>query len=65
MIYIKPTPNADSRTATKPLDKETLLESTYVHINHVSDALDFFEDMIQTAAIRHDWTKIELSLIHI
>lgn len=59
MIYINPTPNADSRTATKPLDKETLLENTYAHIQHVNDALDYFVDMIQVAAIRHDWTKIQ------
>lgn len=59
MIIIKPTPNADSRTATRPLDRETLLENSCRHINHVNDALDFFTDMIQTAAVRHEWTKIE------
>ena len=59
MIHITPTPNADSRTATQPLDKETLLENSYVHIQHVNDALDYFVDMIQVAAIRHDWTKIQ------
>ena len=59
MIYITPTPNADSRTALQPLDKETLLKNSYVHIQHVNDALDYFVDMIKHAAIRHDWTKIQ------
>lgn len=59
MIIITRTPNADTRTATKPIDRETLLESSLEHISHVSAGLEFFSEMLNEAANKHDWTKIE------
>lgn len=59
MIRITKTPNADTRTATKPIDKETLLQSSLEHISHVSAGLEYFSEMLNEAANKHDWTKIE------
>jgi hypothetical protein len=51
-------PNADTRTATKPIDKETLLQSSLEHISHVSAGLEFFSELLNEAANKHDWTKV-------
>lgn len=59
VIEITKTPNADTRTATKPIDRETLLQSSNEHIGHVSAGLEFFSEMLNEAAKKHDWTKIE------
>lgn len=58
MIKISKTPNADTRTATKPIDRDTLLQSSLEHIGHVSAGLEFFAEMLNDAANKHDWTKI-------
>jgi arsenate reductase-like glutaredoxin family protein len=58
MIKITRTPNADTRTSTKPIDKNVLLESSKEHIVHVSMGLEMFSEMLNEAANKHDWTKI-------
>ena len=59
MIEITKTPNADTRTATKPLDRDTLLSSSKEHITHVAKAMRLFSDKLLEAAEKHDWTKID------
>lgn len=59
MIKISRTPNADTRTATRPIDRDTLLKSSLEHISHVSAGLEFFSAMLNEAANKHDWTKIK------
>lgn len=58
MIVITKTPNADTRTATKPITRELLLESSEEHICHVQKGMEFFSDKLLYAAEIHDWTKI-------
>lgn len=57
-IIIESTPNADSRTATGELDKETILEDTKKHIAGVRDTLYAISDEIRIIANNHDHTKI-------
>ena len=59
MIVIGKTPNADTRTATKKIDKETLLINSLEHIAHVRQGLLFFSRLLESTAAKHDWTKIQ------
>lgn len=58
MIFIDKTPNADTRSAIQPLDRETLLLNSTKHIFDVQSGMEFFRERILTAATFHDWTKI-------
>jgi len=57
-IVIRKSPTADSRTAPDGTTKQTLLESSYQHIEDVRKAMEFFVQMIRDAANVHDFTKI-------
>lgn len=59
MIVVKPSPTADTRTCdyTK-VSRQTLLDSSVVHIADVRRALAFFIDGIMEASIRHDEDKL-------
>jgi len=59
MILIKKSANADSRTATEKVSKETLLANSWQHIKDVRNALDWMVEQLWEAGIYHDWTKIE------
>ena len=59
MIFISPSPTADSRTARGEVTKQQLLESTKQHICDVQNAMTFFFSMINRVARDHDHTKIE------
>lgn len=58
MIEITKEPNADSRSNPNP-SKEELREATKRHIEHVSQGLHFFADLLVEAAKKHDYLKIE------
>jgi hypothetical protein len=58
MIKIKPSPNADSRTATKNPTKDELLIASIQHIGDVQKACAFFAQEIINAGAIHDHTKI-------
>ena len=59
MINIKQSKTADTRTCDfASVSKETLRQSGYQHIADVRKGIDFFRDMLDTAAIRHDLDKI-------
>jgi len=59
MIHIKQSQTADTRSAQGSVDKETLLASSYQHINDVRKAMRWMADMLIAAAGEHDYTKIE------
>lgn len=59
MIKIEKTVNADSRTATGTPTKETLLEESLLHIEHVQKGMDYFAERLIEAGGQHDHTKIE------
>ena len=58
MITIKKSPTADSRTATAPVSKQQLLESSKQHIVDVAKAMDWFSMKLSMAARNHDHTKV-------
>jgi hypothetical protein len=59
MIKIKPSPTADSRTCeVSMVSKETLLESSQMHIADVRVGLSFFAALLGQAADNHDTDKI-------
>lgn len=60
MIQIKKSATADTRTCDYAnTSKETLLKSSYQHIDDVQRGLQFFIDYLDNAAERHDFDKIE------
>ena len=59
MINIKQSKTADTRTCDfASVSKETLRKSSFQHIADVRKGIDFFRDMLDTAAFRHDSDKI-------
>jgi len=58
-LYILRTQNADSRTATGKISKESLLENTKLHISDVRNAMKYIADMMIEQAEIHDHTKID------
>lgn len=61
MIKIKPSPTADTRTCDfANTTKETLLESSRVHIADVGKGIAFFGGKLTEAASVHDYDKLSL-----
>ena len=58
IVYIHPSPSADSRTATHPVCKAELLTSSTMHIRDVQMAMRFIIHHLRVAARNHDWTKV-------
>lgn len=59
MIEIKRSPTADSRTCdVTKVSKGQLYESSIQHITDVTDALNFFQQMVVAAALTHDADKL-------
>ena len=58
MLKVKPSQNADSRTATGTVSKEELLSNSVQHIGDVQKACAFFAQKIIEAGSIHDHTKI-------
>ena len=59
MINIKQSKTADTRTCDfAAVSKETLRHSSLQHIADVRKGIDFFRDMLDTAATQHDLDKI-------
>ena len=58
MIKLKSSRNADSRTATDKVSKETLLENSRQHISDVGKALNWMAQKLREAGYTHDYTKI-------
>ena len=59
MIRIEQSKTADTRSCDfKSVSKETLLASSYQHINDVRCALIFFQQQLDLAGERHDFDKI-------
>ena len=56
---IHDTKNADSRTADENLTLESLKEATEIHIDEVSECMDFFAAKLIEAGNNHDWTKLD------
>lgn len=60
VIYIKKSPTADTRTCDfKNVSRDTLRESSRIHIHDVTKALASFCEQLTDAARRHDWDKLE------
>jgi hypothetical protein len=58
-IAIKKSPTADTRTCDwSKVDKETLRNSSWQHIDDVYEAMSYFEDLLATAAEQHDADKL-------
>ena len=58
MIKIKPSKNADSRSAVGVVTKEDLLKNSVQHIGDVQKAMGWFAARIIEAGVNHDHTKI-------
>ena len=58
-IKIKQSKTADTRSAEKKVDKETLLASSHQHIGDVQLALHWMICKLSEISLRHDWTKID------
>lgn len=59
MITIQKSATADTRTCDfANVSKQTLLESSCQHIEDVCMALAFFQQLLSTAAMKHDTDKI-------
>ena len=58
MIKIERTVNADTRTAKGEISKETLLEESLAHINHVRKGMEYISDRLLMAGNLHDYTKL-------
>lgn len=59
MIKIKKSTSADTRSATKMVSKEELLENSKQHIDDVRQAIYWMIEVLDCVAVRHDWTKID------
>lgn len=60
MIEIHPSPTADTRTCdVTKVTMHQLLYSSAQHIRDVQRGLSFFASLVDEAAIRHDFDKIE------
>ena len=59
IITIRKSPSADTRTAQGEVSKETLLESSKMHISDVQKGMKWCAKRLLEAGTRHDWTKIE------
>jgi hypothetical protein len=66
MIKIKKSPTADTRTCDYlSVDRETLYQSSLLHIRDVSRGLDFFAQLLKIAALNHDLDKVtEIEWFH-
>jgi len=58
-IQIKQSKTADTRSAEKKVDKETLRLSSIQHISDVQEAMSFMIKKLGWIALKHDWTKID------
>lgn len=60
MIKIVKNPNGDTRTARKDVTLEEFREANLMHINDVSDTMDYLASLLMGAGVVHDYTKIKL-----
>ncbi len=59
-IRIKRSPTADTRTCDfRSVSKETLRESSSIHIQDVRNALAYFQDKLHRSGVQHDWDKLQ------
>ena len=59
MIYIKPSPTADTRTCdVSTVSKNTLKESSIQHIDDVKKAASLFANQLKKRCENHDFDKI-------
>jgi len=59
MIEIKQSKDADTRSATGKVSKETLLGNSKQHIEDVNQALWWMSNKLIDIGVGHDWTKLE------
>jgi len=59
MIEIKQSKDADTRSATGKVSKETLLDNSKQHIEDVNQALWWMSNKLIDVGMIHDWTKRE------
>jgi len=59
MITIKPSNEADSRTAIGEVSKEELCKASKQHIGDVQKAVGFICKRLLDASLKHDYTKID------
>ena len=59
MLLIYKSPSADTRSATGPVSKGDLLNSSLMHIEDVRKALYYFMILLSEAGNHHDHTKID------
>ena len=59
VVYINPSPSADTRSAVHKVSKNELIESTRMHIGDVRRGLHWMVRRLQHQGIEHDWTKLK------
>ena len=59
VVYINPSPSADTRSAVHKVTKNELIESTRMHIGDVRRGLHWIARRLQHQGIEHDWTKLK------
>ena len=58
MIQIKRSQNADTRSASKKVSKDELLQQSKQHIEDVRQALAWMMKTLLNTGYKHDWTKV-------
>lgn len=59
VIFIKPSPSADTRSADHKVTQKELEESTKMHIEDVRKGLAYLGKLLKDRGERHDWTKLQ------
>lgn len=59
IIYVHPSPSADTRSADHEITEDELLQSTKMHIDDVVRGMKWLALKLCLNAERHDWTKIK------
>ena len=59
VITIRPSPSADTRSATHLISEEELRKSTEMHISDVKQGMQYLAELIKDRGDRHDWTKLQ------
>lgn len=59
IIYVHPSPSADTRSADHEITEDELMQSTRMHIDDVVRGMTWLALKLRLGAGRHDWTKIK------
>ena len=57
IIYVNPSPSADTRSADHAITEKELRDSTAMHRDDVKRGMDWLAEKLRGQGRRHDWTK--------